>query len=109
MSQIIPTNIQQVLQMSSAVEKVQTQQVQHLAADQIQDQERDLLDELKRTEIQDPAESEPTEPIHPDGSAKRRRLRIKKPGKNAVKKDEGNLPPRGPAEQTQGSHLDIVV
>ena len=50
---IQPTNLQQVLQMSSAVEKVQAQQVQLLAADQIQDQERVLLDEAKRTELQD--------------------------------------------------------
>jgi hypothetical protein len=106
---IQPTNLQQVLQMSSAVEKVQTQQVQHLAADQIQDQERDLLDEVKRTELQDPEETNPTEPIHPDESGRRRRLRIKKSAQNADIEGKGDQPPQGPAEDNQGTHLDIVV
>lgn len=108
MPQIEPTHIQQVLQMSSAVEKVQTQQVQHLAADQIQDQERDFLDELKRTEVQDPEESNPTEPVHPDGSPRRRRLRIKKTVSAADKKEMEIFPP-GPERSHQGTHLDIVV
>ncbi len=110
MSVIEPTNLQQVLQMSSAVEKVQAQQVQHLAADQIQDQERVLLDEAKRTELQDPAGSDPTEPTHPDERGRgKRRLRFKKSRENADEEEEGNLPPRGSAEDSQGSHLDIVV
>ena len=106
---IQPTNLQQVLQMSSAVEKVQTQQVQHLAADQIQDQERDLLDEVKRTELQDPEESNPTEPTHPDGSGRRRRLRIKKSVEKADIIEERDMSPKGPAEGSKGTHLDIVV
>ena len=107
---IEPTNLQLVLQMSSAVEKVQTQQVQHLAADQIQDQERDLLDEAKRIELQDPEGSNPTEPVHEDESGRRRRrLRIKKPLQTAEEEGKGNLPPRGTLEENQGSNLDIVV
>lgn len=110
MSVIEPSNLQQVLQMSSAVEKVQAQQVQLLAADQIQDQERVLLDEAKRTELQDPEGSNPTEPAHPDGGRRgRKRLRFKKPAQNADEKGEGNLPPRGIQEESQGSNLDIVV
>lgn len=110
MSVIEPTNLQLVLQMSSAVEKVQTQQVQHLAADQIQDQERDLLDEAKRTELQDPEESNPTEPIHSDENGRgRKRLRFKKSDKNADEEGKGNLPPHGTVESNQGANLDIVV
>jgi hypothetical protein len=110
MSVIEPTNLQQVLQMSSAVEKVQAQQVQHLAADQIQDQERVLLDEAKRTELQDPEESNPTEPTNPDESGRgKRRLRFKNSSQNADEKDKGNLPPQGTVENNQGAHLDIVV
>lgn len=108
MPPIDPTHLQQVLQMSSAVEKVQMQQVQHLASDQIQDQERDFLDEMKRTEIQDPEESNPTEPTHPDGGQRRRRLRIKKTGSSAEKKEQGGAP-QAPGESIQGNHLDIVV
>lgn len=107
---IAPTNLQQVLQMSSAVEKVQTQQVLHLAADQIQNQERVLLDEAKRTELQDPEASNPTEPTNPDESGRgRRRLRFKKSGQNADEEGKGNLPPQGTVEESQGSNLDIVV
>jgi hypothetical protein len=110
MSVIEPTNLQQVLQMSSAVEKVQAQQVQHLAADQIQDQERSLLDEAKRTELQDPEGSNPTEPTHPDESGRgKRRLRFKKSRQNADEEGKGNLPPQGTMEESQGGNLDIVV
>jgi len=110
MSVIEPTNLQQVLQMSSAVEKVQAQQVQLLAADQIQDQERVLLDEAKRTELQDPEANDPIEPTHPDESGRgRKRLRFKKPAQNADEEGKGNLPPQGTMEESQGSNLDIVV
>ncbi len=110
MPTIQPTNLQLVLQMSSAVEKVQAQQVQQLAADQIQDQERVLLDEAKRTELQEPEGSNPTEPTNPDESGRgRKRLRFKKPGHNADEEGKGNLPPQGTEEESQGSNLDIVV
>jgi len=110
MSVIEPTNLQQVLQMSSAVEKVQAQQVLHLAADQIQDQERALLDEAKRTELQEPEGSDPAEPTHPDENRRgKRRLRFKKTGQNADEKREGDLPPQGTKGEQPGSHLDIVV
>jgi len=110
MSVIEPTNLQQVLQMSSAVQKVQAQQVQLLAADQIQDQERVLLDEAKRTELQDPEESNPVEPTHPDENRRgNRRLRFKKSVQNADEEDKGNLPPQGTVGANQGANLDIVV
>jgi hypothetical protein len=107
---IEPTNLQQVLQMSSAVEKVQTQQVLQLAADQIQNQERALEDEAKRTELQDPEGSNPTEPTNPDENGRgKRRLRFKKPGQNADEEGKGNPPPRETLEGSQGTNLDIVV
>jgi hypothetical protein len=107
---IEPSNLQQILQMSSAVEKVQAQQVQHLAADQVQDHERALLDEAKRTELQDPEDSDPTEPTHPDESRRgKKRIRFKKPGQNADEEEKGNLPSQGTVEESQGSNLDIVV
>ncbi len=106
---IQPTNLQQVLQMSSAVEKVQAQQVLQLAADQIQDQERVLLDEKKRAELQDPEGTNPAEPTHSDGTGRRRRLRIKNPAQYADEEEKGSVWPQDTAEDTQGSHLDIVV
>ena len=110
MTVIEPTNLQQVLQMSSAVEKVQAQQVLHLAADQIQDQERILLDEAKRTELQEPEGSEQAEPTHSDENRRgKRRLRFKNTGQNADEEGIGNLPPHGTSGESQGSNLDIVV
>ena len=102
-------NLQQVLQMSSAVEKVQAQQVLHLAADQIQDQERALLDEAKRTELQDPEETNPAEPTNPDGTARRKRLRIKNPAQHADEEGKGGVRPEDTAEGIQGAQLDRVV
>ena len=106
---IEPANLQQVLQMSSAVEKVQAQQVLHLAADQIQDQERALLDEAKRTELQDPEETNPAEPTNPDETARRKRLRIKNPAQHADEEGKGGVRPEDTGEGIQGSQLDIVV
>ena len=41
-----PANIQQVLQMSGAVEKIQTQQALHLAVDQLQEEEEKFKHEI---------------------------------------------------------------
>lgn len=107
---IEPTNHQQVLQMSSVVEKVQIQQVQHLAADQIQDQERAELDELKRTELQDPEQTQPAEPANPDEKGRRRRLRIKKSNQPSDTKKRGELvSKRSEASKEPGTHLDIMI
>jgi len=106
---IEPVNTQQVLQMSSAVEKVQAQQVQHLATDQLRDRERAALDELKATEVQDPEETNPSDPTDPDGRARRRQLRIKKTAQPTDEMDEGAESDLSVAEGSQGSNLDIVI
>ena len=106
---IEPVNTQQVLQMSSAVEKVQAQQVQHLATDQLRDEDRAALDELKRTEVQDPEESNPSDPTDPEGQARRKKLRIKNNAQPADEMDEGAEPNLSISEGTQGSKLDIVI
>jgi len=106
---IEPVNSQQVLQMSSAVEKIQAQQVQHLATDQLRNEDRAALDELKRTEVQDPEESNPSEPTDPESQARRQRLRIKKTAQPTDEEDdrvESNLSIQ---EKSQGSNLDIVI
>ncbi len=102
-------NIQQVLQMSSAVEKVLAQQVQHLATDQLRNEDRAALDELKRTEVQDPEKPHPSDPTDPESQARRQRLRIKKTAQPADEEDdrvESNLSIR---RESQGSNLDIVI
>ncbi len=108
-----PVNHQLVLQMSSAVEKIQAQQVVHLAGDQIQDEERERLDELKRMELQDPDPSNPMEPTNSEGGSRKRRLRIKRPSQSADKKEQEKSAPTSAAphipEEDQGSNLDVVV
>ena len=90
--------------MSSAVEKVQTQQVQHLAADQIQDQERSLLDEAKRTELQDPEGSNPTEPTHPDErGVARDAFASRNPAKMPMRKERGIYHPKEPWKKARGA------
>ncbi len=106
---IEPANTQLVLQMSSAVEKVQAQQVQHLATDQLRNEDRAALDELKRTEVQDPEDSNPSDPTDPEGQARRKKLRIKNNAQPADEMDEGAEPNLSTAEGTQGSKLDIVI
>jgi len=108
-----PGNTQQILQMSSIVEKIQAQMVVHLAGDQIQDQERERLDELKRLELQDLDESNPLEPSNSEGGNRKRRLRVKKKGESADK-DKQNASVSASAsphipEDNQGSNLDVVV
>jgi len=106
---IEPVHTQLVLQMSSAVEKVQAQLVQHLATDQLRNEDRAALDELKRTEVQDPEETNPSDPTDPDEQARRQRLRIKKDAQPADEMEEGAEPNLSIAEGTQGSKLDIVI
>ena len=108
-----PANTQQVLQMSSAVEKIQAQQMVHLAGDQLQDEERERLDELKRLELQDPDQSNPLERANPEGGNRKRRLRFKKPAKSADKDQQDTSASTSASppipEGNQGSNLDVVV
>ena len=88
---------------------MQAQQVQHLATDQLRDEDRAVRDELKRTEVQDPEESNPSDPADPDSQARRKRFRIKntaQPADESEDRVESNLSIGGGA---QGSNLDIVV
>lgn len=108
-----PVNTQLVLQMSSAVEKIQAQQMVHLAGDQIQDEERERLDELKRLELQDPGESSPLEPADSEGENRKPRLRVKKGASSSDKEEQDASVPASAAppipEEDQGSNLDVVV
>ncbi|MCF8720611.1 hypothetical protein [Nitrospina gracilis] len=109
-----PANHQHVLQMSSAVEKVQVQQALHLALDQLAEEEQARQNEAKRVEVQDPENSNPTDPTNPDeGGNRRRRLRIKKKQKPADTKEttpsSTATPSAGMPEKNQGVHLDVVA
>ncbi|CCQ91582.1 hypothetical protein NITGR_730040 [Nitrospina gracilis 3/211] len=109
-----PANTQHVLQMSSVVEKVQVQQALHLALDQLAEEEQARQNEAKRLEVQDPENSNPTDPANPDERGnRRRRVRIKKRKEPADTKEPASsstaAPSAGMAEKTQGVHLDVVA
>lgn len=107
---IEPANTQQVLQMSPAVEKVFTEQQALHAADQARLKEQMDRDELKRTEVQDLEESNPTEPANPDGKGSGRKLVIKKKQVSTeMKEDPSSVAPPPVAEGDQGSQLDILA
>lgn len=110
----IPFSTQLVLQMSTAVEKMQMQQVLHLAIDQLAEETEARRNEAKRVEIQDPEGSNPSEPTHPDGGAARRgRVSIKKKTGDADKEGQADASAdtaSGPiAENRTGRNLDVVV
>lgn len=110
----VPFSTQLVLQMSSAVEKVQMQQVLHLAVDQLVEEEQAKLNEAKRVEVQGLEDSKPPEPTNPEGNAARRgRVRIKKKIEAADKKEQAqrstSTTPGRLAEAQNGTHLDVVV
>lgn len=109
-----PASTQLVLQMSSVVEKVQVQQALNLALDQLAEEEQARQNEAKRTEVQDPDGSNPSDPTNPDGEGnKRRRVRIKKKAKTSDEEgQETSSTPTtsgGMAETQHGANLDIVV
>ncbi|CAI2718300.1 hypothetical protein [Nitrospina watsonii] len=108
-----PANTQLVLQMSSAVEKVQVQQALHLALDQLAEEEQARQNEAKRTEVQDPEGSHPSDPTNPDGRGNRRRVRVKKKAKTADEEGQATsstpTASGGMAETQHGANLDIVV
>ena len=70
---IEPANTQQVLQMSSFVEKIQQGQQQvHHSINIYLNEERAALDEIKRTEIQEPENMGSADPANPDSSSRGR-------------------------------------
>ncbi len=68
---IEPANSQQVLQMSSFVEKIQQGQQQvHHSINNYLNEERAALDEVKRSEIQDPENMDPSDPANPESGSR---------------------------------------
>lgn len=107
---IEPANTQQVLQMSSFVEKVQQGQQQiHHSINQYLDEERAVLDEIKRSEVQEAENPHSVDPANPDGAGSgqaspKRPLSAGKSGNNA---DE---PPRKKEISfNKGSEVDLYV
>ena len=106
---INPANIQQVLQMSSAVEKVQAQQVQHLAGDQLEGEQLLKLENQKSSEIQEPEESRSSEGTDPDSGARQRHIRIKKKAQKPEIEEDGSPTSSHVPEDIPGGSLNVII
>ncbi|MFQ5673319.1 MAG: hypothetical protein ACE5G9_09500 [Nitrospinales bacterium] len=109
MPTIEPANTQQVLQMSPLAEKLQqtAQQQSTGLTQQLGEEDRAKLDELKRTEVQDPENKNPTDPANPDGTLGRGRLRIRKKGRKPRTAESKESPPV--TGGLQENKIDVIV
>lgn len=103
-------NVQQVLQMSTHVEKLQqnTQQQPSLLAQQLEE-DRDKKAELKRIEVQENENSNQSERSNPDGPSKKRRLRITRNAskvENPTNKEDRQT---SPSPSPYGRRIDLVI
>ena len=111
MPTIEPANTQQVLQMSPLAEKPQqaTQQQPAGLVQQLNQEDNIKLNELKRTEVQDPNKKEPSDQTNPDGRAGRGSLRTKRNGKeSSVAETEADTTSRI-VSSSQGNKIDVVI
>ena len=104
----IAVNLQQVLQMGSNTEKVQqtTPSLSNTAAQQL-NKEREISDEIKRTQIQELGSTYFIEKTDPKTGEKKRIRILKKKIKNESDKlnPDKNLPP----ESHYGSRVNIQI
>jgi hypothetical protein len=111
MSGISPTNIQHILQVGTATEKLQhaLQNIPH-AAGQQHKEERKVSDEVKRTTVQSSEESNQSNTVNSDGS---RRNQAKNKNKNSPAEDQdtsATAKGKNPApEEGQGRNINLVV
>lgn len=111
MSGISPTNIQHILQMGTATEKLQhsLQNIPH-AAGQQHKEERKVSDEMKRTTVQTPEESNQSNTVDPNES---RRKQANKKNKHGPDEDPGNTSPANietrASEDGHGRTINLVV
>ena len=102
-----PVNTQQVLQMGTHAEKVQQtiQSLSNVTAQQL-NKEREVSDELKRTQVQELSNTYFIDEIDPKTGAKKRVrvIKKKKEGQNLEKSEPNeNFPP----ESHQGGSINI--
>ncbi len=109
MSTISPVNIQHIVQMGTATEKVQhtLQNLPH-ANGLHQNEERKFNDELKRLSVQNSELSNPNNNVDPEGSGRNQfRKKNKKPDldseEEAYKKKVAAL------EQNQGRTINVMI
>ena len=111
MSGISPVNIQHIVQMGTATEKVQhnLQNIPH-ANGQHQNEERKISDELKRLSVQNSELSNQSNNVDPDGSgANQFRKKNKEPESNSEESDEVYKNKISALENGQGRTINVVV
>ncbi len=106
---IEPGNTQQIFQMSSAVEKMQTQQVQHLPSEPIQTEIFNKLKKEKAKQVKKLENSEETQATDPKGHNSIEIPPLKKPSKNSEENLSEQNVPSGFPESPQGENLNIVA
>ncbi|MDA0690463.1 MAG: hypothetical protein O3A78_00715 [Nitrospinae bacterium] len=109
MSGISPVNIQHIVQMGTATEKVQhnLQNLPH-ANGQHQNEERKISDELKRLSVQNSELSNQSNNVDPDGSgANQFRKKNKKPDLDS--EDEAYKRKMSALEENQGGTINVMI
>ena len=109
MSGISPVNIQHIVQMGTATEKVQhnLQNLPH-ANGQHQNEERKISDELKRLSVQNSELSNQPNNVDPDGSgANQFRKKNKKPDLDS--EDEAYKRKMSALEENQGGTINVMI
>ncbi len=106
---IDPASIQHTLQMSTAVERVVVETMAHHAVDQARKEERLELDAQKQNEVQDPENTEESNPTDPEGKGSRRQIRIKKKKISAEMENKDEEKPPPVAEGDLGTRVDFIV
>ncbi|MCH8208136.1 MAG: hypothetical protein IIA62_03615 [Nitrospinae bacterium] len=107
---IEPANTQQVLQMSSFVEKIQQGQQQvHHSINNYLNEERAALDEVKRSEIQEPESMDAADPANPDSGSRGRHGAASKrmEGEAQTGKVETNEPLK--INTYKGANIDVMA
>ncbi len=104
-----PASIQHVLQMSPTVERVMIEAVAHHRTDQSLKEERTALDDREQHEVQDPEETNESNPSDPDGKNSNRQVRIKKKKVSAEKEDRALEEPIPIVEGNPSAHLDLRI
>lgn len=109
MSEIAPTSIQHIQQMSTATEKLQhsLQNIPNAAGEQHRE-ERKVSDEIKRTTVQKGEESNQSNTVNPDGSRRKQTGKKNNPTIDqediSIIKDE-----TGPPENGAGRTINLRV
>ncbi len=109
MSNISPISIQQILQMGTATEKLQhtMQHLPHTTGHQ-QNEERKMADEIKRTSVQTPDNSNPSNIVTPDGRRKKQ-LQVRKKGASSDDEEDKSARKIIAETKNQGKTIDLMV